>query len=80
MVVLRQAVEARDADEVHRTAHVLKGSLAVFSARPALDAAVRLMALAQQGQPDGFAQALEELEAEVGPLLASMRGRVSGEQ
>jgi PAS domain S-box-containing protein len=75
MGVLRRAVEARDCEEVHRTAHVLKGSLAVFSAQAATGAAMRLMLLGQQRRPEGFAAALAELEAEVGPLLESMRRR-----
>src|SRR5262249_50173731 len=75
---LRKAVAARDCGEVHRTAHVLKGSLSVFSAQAASDAALLLLLLSQQEQPDGFAQALAELEAEVGPLLESMRTQALG--
>jgi len=73
MEMLRKAVAARDAEQVHKTAHTLKGSLAVFAIQPAQAAAMRLMVLAQQQQRDGFATALAELEAEVGPLLESMR-------
>jgi two-component system, sensor histidine kinase and response regulator len=52
---LREAVAARDAKRVERSAHGLKGSVSNFGARPAVDAAFELESM-------GRAQQLFEVE------------------
>jgi HPt (histidine-containing phosphotransfer) domain-containing protein len=52
---LREAVKARDAKRVERSAHGLKGSVSNFGARPAVEAALQLETM-------GRAQKLVEVE------------------
>lgn len=52
---LREAVAARDAKRVERTAHGLKGSVSNFGARPAVEAALQLETM-------GRSQKLAEVE------------------
>ena len=47
---LREAVAARDAKRVERSAHGLKGSVSNFGARPAVDAAFQLEAMGRAHQ------------------------------
>src|SRR5262249_44827637 len=49
LALLEQAVARGDADAVRSTAHLLKGSLAVFAARQALESAGELEALGKAG-------------------------------
>ena len=66
---LRDAVEARDAKRVERTAHGLKGSVSNFGAAPAVNAALRLETM-------GRAQKLVEVEQVLRTLelaLAALR-------
>jgi CheY-like chemotaxis protein len=80
--VLRQAVTEANAKEVERSSHSLRGSLAVFSARAAVEAAADLELAGRGGQLEGAADLLRQLEAQVEPLLASMNEflRTSGER
>ncbi len=75
---LARAVAERDALAVARTAHTLKGSLEVFSVRPATEAAARLERHALDRRLDAFPAALADLEAAVHPLVASMQEIVGG--
>ena len=66
---LRDAVEARDAKRVERTAHGLKGSVSNFGAAPAVNAALQLETM-------GRAQKLVEVEQVLRTLelaLAALR-------
>ncbi|HVO97754.1 MAG TPA: Hpt domain-containing protein [Bryobacteraceae bacterium] len=58
---LREAIEAGDAKRMERAAHGLKGSVANFGARPAVEAAYRLETM-------GHAQQL----ADVRPVLRAL--------
>jgi CheY-like chemotaxis protein/HPt (histidine-containing phosphotransfer) domain-containing protein len=59
---LRAAVAAGDAEKVKRTAHTVKGSVGIFGARPAFEAAQRLEKMGQEGDLAGAAAACDELE------------------
>lgn len=76
---LRQAVHAGNAQDVYLTAHSLKGSLAVFSARAAVHAAAHLEALGRERQLADAPAALEQVEAEVATMLGSMRDYLQSE-
>jgi CheY-like chemotaxis protein len=75
---LREAVASRDPDGVQRAAHLLKGSLAVFSARQALDTAASLEAMGKAHDLAGASAALGALQAEVWALLESLKNFLQG--
>jgi HPt (histidine-containing phosphotransfer) domain-containing protein len=60
---LRQAVEQSDAVELERAAHALKGSVANFSARTAVKAALTLEEMGRSGNLAGAREALATLES-----------------
>jgi HPt (histidine-containing phosphotransfer) domain-containing protein len=59
---LREAVEARDAKRVERSAHGLKGSVSNFGARPAVDAALKLETMGRAQELVEVEQVLRSLE------------------
>jgi PAS domain S-box-containing protein len=62
---LREAVARRDAKAVASLAHAIKGSVANFRSRPAIDAAARLERLGQTGDFSAANTALAVLEDEI---------------
>ena len=70
---IRQAVAEEDADALRLAAHRLKGSIGVFAAQPAADAAFRLETLGRTHDLGRAAQALGELERQVEHLLPALR-------
>jgi two-component system, sensor histidine kinase and response regulator len=60
---LHAAEAAGDADLVQRTAHGLKGSVANFGARDAVEAALELESLGRKGDLSGMPQSMAALEA-----------------
>jgi CheY-like chemotaxis protein len=72
---LRQALLARNSAEVRRLAHSFKGSLWIFRAQAAFDAALRLETLARSGDLTQAAEAGAALETELErlqPVLAAL--------
>jgi two-component system sensor histidine kinase/response regulator len=65
---LREAVAARDAKRVERTAHGLKGSVSNFGARPAVDAAFQLETMGRAQQLVEVEQVLCSLELALAAL------------
>ena len=59
---LRAAFDQRDAKQVERTAHGLKGSVANFGAKPAVDAAFQIEQLGHSGKLDSVADLLRTLD------------------
>jgi HPt (histidine-containing phosphotransfer) domain-containing protein len=62
MAELRAAHEQGDAKQVERTAHGLKGSVANFGAKPAVDAASQIEQLGKAGKLETVAEALRSLD------------------
>jgi HPt (histidine-containing phosphotransfer) domain-containing protein len=60
---IHNALANGDPDALERSAHSLKGSVANFEARPAVEAAMKLEALGRAGRLDSAEAALSELEA-----------------
>jgi two-component system sensor histidine kinase/response regulator len=60
---IRLALESGDAEALERNAHSLKGSVANFEARPAVEAALTLEAMGRTRNLDRAPTALIELEA-----------------
>ncbi len=69
---LRQAAASKDADGVQRTAHGLKGSVANFGARDAVEAALKLESLGRSGNLTGVAESLQALEAALETLRVDL--------
>jgi len=73
---IHQALEAGDANKLERAAHGLKGSVANFGARAAVDAAFQLEQLGKAGKLDQVPPALAALER----TLASLHTELSSIQ
>jgi CheY-like chemotaxis protein len=69
---LREAVTAGDANLIERAAHKLKGSLGIFSARPAFEAASRMEAISKDGRLSQAELVYAELEKEITRLKSAM--------
>lgn len=65
---LRDAIALGDAERIERTAHGLKGSVATFGARPAMEAARTLEAMGRAGQFQEIRQVLTTLELALAAL------------
>jgi two-component system sensor histidine kinase/response regulator len=67
---LREAAVSGDLDAVQRTAHGLKGSVANFGARDAVEASLKLETLGRNSDPTGMPESMAALEA----ALETLRG------
>jgi CheY-like chemotaxis protein len=74
VAAIRAAVAAGDAEAMRVTAHTLKGSVGIFEAARAYDAAARLEAHGLGRNPADAAAALADLEAAVADLSAVLTG------
>ena len=72
LAAIHQAARAGDPAQIRSAAHAVKGSLANFGARPAIDAAQRLEAIASQGRISEVAPAVDELVAAVHELVRGL--------
>ena len=70
---LRLAHQQGDAKQVERTAHGLKGSVANFGAKRAVDAAFQIEQLGRGGNLDAVAEVLQSLDL----LLLALQGELS---
>ena len=70
--VVRTSVDARNADALQRAAHTIKGSVATFGARGAVDAALKLERIGRSVELDGVESACAILEAEVKRLCEAL--------
>jgi CheY-like chemotaxis protein len=70
---LHQAMTRRDAAQIRRIAHTMKGSLVQLGARPAFEAALRLETLARDDNLTGAANAWAALENELDRLQPMLR-------
>lgn len=72
MAELRAAHEQGDAKQVERTAHGLKGSVANFGAKPAVDAAYQIEQLGKAGKLEPAAEVLRSLDLALLALNAEL--------
>ena len=70
---LNQALAAGDLKPVMHVAHALKGTLAMFGARPAVAIAGQVEAQLEKSRPEGLAELVAEMVTEVDQLLVAMR-------
>jgi HPt (histidine-containing phosphotransfer) domain-containing protein len=69
---LRMALQGRDVPAAVRTAHALKGTLAMFGAVPASELAHQIEALAYGPDARLAGVLVDSLQVQVGQLLAAM--------
>ena len=70
---VQDAVARQNADDLHRAAHFLKGSVATFAAQPAFEAALKLETIARSGEFTGAEDAQAALETEVERLRSELQ-------
>ncbi|MGQ9525394.1 MAG: response regulator [Armatimonadota bacterium] len=76
MQKLRDALDRLDSEELARTAHTLKGSVANFAAQPAFDAAVHLETVANAGNMVDAEKAYQALVGEIERLRPALEALV----
>ena len=74
---MRAAIARGDAPALGRAAHSLKGAVATFGARSAVDAAVRLETLAQENDLGGAEESFRALQDALTRLEAGLRAEIS---
>jgi HPt (histidine-containing phosphotransfer) domain-containing protein len=62
---LQNAVTARDSTQITHGSHAVRGSVCIFGAKAAVEAAQKLESMARQGKVDGLDEAYSELEREL---------------
>jgi HPt (histidine-containing phosphotransfer) domain-containing protein len=72
MGMIRQARAEGNPEGVERAAHALKGSISVFAAEGAYEAAQRLEAMGREGDLAAFDETWHALQAEVEKLKATL--------
>ena len=77
---VRAAIDARDAQELQRAAHSLKGSAHIFAASAAADAAFRLEVMGAEGNFRDAADGWAILRFEMDGLLGALNARVGGQK
>jgi HPt (histidine-containing phosphotransfer) domain-containing protein len=65
LAAIRAAVVAHDPREVMKASHSLKGSVSVFGAKSAVDAAQNLEDMGRHGKQEGLGEAFALLEREM---------------
>jgi HPt (histidine-containing phosphotransfer) domain-containing protein len=66
LAAIRAGVVAHDPREVMKASHSLKGSVSVFGAKSAVDAAQKLESMGREGKQEGLGEAFALLEREMG--------------
>jgi HPt (histidine-containing phosphotransfer) domain-containing protein len=74
---LKKAIEDSNATMVERAAHTLKGSVGAFSAKKALDTALRLENMGHDGNLEEAATEFSKLEQEVEELHIALKQALS---
>ena len=72
---IHKALEAGDADELHRQAHTIKGAAANIAAGRIRACATRLDEMAKSGEISGAPALLDELKAEFGQFRSEVDGQ-----
>jgi two-component system, sensor histidine kinase and response regulator len=73
---VRRAFTAGDSQALRLAAHTLRGSVRYFGAQPVVEPAQRLEALGQNGQFEGVADILPELEESAERLVSALQERI----
>ncbi|MCI0439954.1 MAG: GAF domain-containing protein, partial [Chloroflexi bacterium] len=74
---LASAVKAASADDIHRSAHSLKGAVGIFAARRASALSLALETMGRQGDIAAAAETFAQLRAEVEQLTAELQALIA---
>jgi two-component system sensor histidine kinase/response regulator len=69
---LRTAVRARNSSEIANGSHSLRGSLSIFGATTAVEAAQKLESMARQGEVERVDEAFSALECEIALVTSAL--------
>ena len=72
LAAIQAAVVAHDLREIMNTSHSLKGSVSVFGAKSAADAAQNLEDMGREGKHEGFGEAFALLKREMALVSFSL--------
>jgi HPt (histidine-containing phosphotransfer) domain-containing protein len=72
LAAIQAAVVAHDPREIMNTSHSLKGSVSVFGAKSAADAAQNLEDMGREGKHEGFGEAFALLKREMALVSFSL--------
>src|SRR5579864_1471041 len=73
VAAIRTAIDAGNSSEVMKAAHSLRGSVGVFGAKSAVDAAQRLESMGREEKKEGFGEAFALLEQEMALVTSALR-------
>jgi two-component system, sensor histidine kinase and response regulator len=76
---IQDAITRKDADELRRAAHLLKGSVSTFAAQAAIEATLKLERIARSGELMAAADAYAVLAAEIRRVRAALQDLMSAE-
>jgi two-component system sensor histidine kinase/response regulator len=69
---LRAAVATRNSDQVASGSHALRGSISIFGAKNAVEAAQKLESMGGQGKLEGMEEAFSVLERELALVTSAL--------
>jgi HPt (histidine-containing phosphotransfer) domain-containing protein len=72
LAAIQAAVVARDPHEVMQASHSLKGSVSVFGAKSAVDAAQNLESMGRERKQEGLGEAFAALEREMALVTSAL--------
>ncbi len=78
LAAIRDAIIARDPREIMKASHSLKGSVSVFGAKSAVDAAQNLESIGREGKLEGLGEAFAPAGTGNGPRYFRSRGNCQG--
>jgi signal transduction histidine kinase/DNA-binding response OmpR family regulator/HPt (histidine-containing phosphotransfer) domain-containing protein len=78
MIDIQQQHAVRDLPALGRAAHTLKGSVAIFAAQPAYEAALRIEKMGRSGDASNFDEAWHDLQSAIDRLMAALDKEFAG--
>lgn len=78
LAAIRVGVVAHDPLEVMKASHSLKGSVSVFGAKRAVDAAQNLESMGREGKQEGLGEAFALLEREMALVTSALQEIANG--
>jgi signal transduction histidine kinase/DNA-binding response OmpR family regulator/HPt (histidine-containing phosphotransfer) domain-containing protein len=78
MIDIQQQHAVGDLPALARAAHTLKGSVAIFAAQPAYEAALRIEKMGRSGDASSFDEAWHDLQSAIDRLMAALDKEFAG--
>ena len=80
LATVQAAIAEKDAKQLERAAHSLKGAVSTFAAAGASDAALKLERLGRAGELEGAAHALAQMESQMDRLQAALQSLAASDE